>query len=71
MVCSVALNSFLRTVLATVLGDDATDNEMRLFWGGVFIQVDIFGDFKLQKLNFAKSLVCPGVFASFVRYINR
>ncbi|KAL3986307.1 hypothetical protein ACH3XW_42205 [Acanthocheilonema viteae] len=42
VVCSVALNSFLRTVLATVLGDDATDNETRLFWGGVFIQIGSF-----------------------------
>ncbi|KAM3716357.1 Riboflavin transporter rft-1 [Dirofilaria immitis] len=42
VVCSVALNSFLRTVLATLLGDDATDRETRLFWGGVFIQVGSF-----------------------------
>uniref|UniRef100_A0A0R3S632 Riboflavin transporter n=1 Tax=Elaeophora elaphi TaxID=1147741 RepID=A0A0R3S632_9BILA len=42
VVCSVALNSYLRTVLATVLGDDTTDNEMRLFWGGVFIQIGSF-----------------------------
>ncbi|VIO99348.1 Protein C20orf54 homolog, putative [Brugia malayi] len=39
VVCSVALNSFLRTVLATVLGNDTNDREMRLFWGGLFIQV--------------------------------
>ncbi|VDK75104.1 unnamed protein product [Litomosoides sigmodontis] len=42
VVCSVALNSFLRTVLATVLGNDGTDNEMRLFWGGVFMQIGSF-----------------------------
>ncbi|VDM92737.1 unnamed protein product [Onchocerca ochengi] len=40
-VCSVALNSFLRTILATILGDGA-DNETRLFWGGVFIQIGSF-----------------------------
>ncbi|VDN03549.1 unnamed protein product [Thelazia callipaeda] len=36
-VCAFALNSFLRTVLATVLGEG--NNETRLFWGGLCMQV--------------------------------
>uniref|UniRef100_A0A1I7V5I2 Riboflavin transporter n=1 Tax=Loa loa TaxID=7209 RepID=A0A1I7V5I2_LOALO len=39
VVCSESLNAFLRTVLATLLGDSATDNEIRLFWGGAFMQI--------------------------------
>uniref|UniRef100_A0A915Q1T5 Adenylate kinase n=1 Tax=Setaria digitata TaxID=48799 RepID=A0A915Q1T5_9BILA len=42
VICSVALNSFLRTILATALGEGATDNETQLFWGGVFIQIGSF-----------------------------
>ncbi|VDN28410.1 unnamed protein product [Gongylonema pulchrum] len=41
-VAASALNSFLRTVLATVLSENTADSEKRLFWGGVFIQIGSF-----------------------------
>lgn len=41
-VITALLHSYIRTVITTVMREDAPNNESRLFWCGVFMQVGSF-----------------------------